>query len=362
MAESNQSITSLLDKYLKQVEQHPEWVPELGDIVYVVHGTGSDRDRVFTLDDIRTVLQTVFKTLHLEDDDATTDIEPAKITMCDDEESDYRTELLLDLLGSAQKGYGAMLELSKQYDGSTIKKLEILLGLAGTDLSQIKFDGEVKVDDVKTPIVKSVEDIDGTTHVTGYQVSDELLMLAKVYNNQGAQAYKRFRLKWDDSAKRFNLDYDGNISVNSFMYLLDNNRVFISPLYNPATGATNVKGLLLNWDSNQNRFDARLDGDLEVNGNLNGRVNLDALIVSPSNDNWQKETEWSAAGQSKRVLNNTSTDMSVTYFPSTKQGSAWQAESTTKIITIPPYQYRTFTWTGAVRNEGGVGIAAFIIG
>lgn len=70
MAESNQSITSLLYKYLKQVEQHPEWVPELGDIVYVVHGTGSDRDRVFTLDNIRTVLQTVFKTLHLEDDDS----------------------------------------------------------------------------------------------------------------------------------------------------------------------------------------------------------------------------------------------------------------------------------------------------
>lgn len=363
MAENNQSITTVVAKRAKQLLEHPNWKPSLEDIIYVTHGEGSDRDRFFSLEEVRDILQNLFKTIHLENNDATTDVSPAKIEMCDDEESDYRTNLLLDLLGSAQKGYGAKFELSKAYDENTIKKLEIILGVAGTDLSTIKFDGEIAVDDVKTPLVKSNNNVATENTATGYHIDSDNIIIRKVYNNAGGTpVYKAFKLKWDNDAKRFNLDYDGNMSVNGFMYLLDNNRVVVSPLYNPSTGATNVNGLVLAWDSNQNRFDARLDGDLEVNGNLDGRVNLDALIVSPSNDNWQKSSEWSAAGQSKRVLNNTSSDMSVTYFPSTKQGNAWQVESTSKTITIPPYSYKTFVWTGATKTVDSVSIAGFIVG
>lgn len=298
----------------------------------------------------------------LSDHELATAFENLKsLRLVDDAESDYRTEFFVDTDGNSNKGYGAKLEIAKQYDESTIKKLSIVLALVGNGLSKISFDGELEPDDVKTPIVKSVDNVDGAEQVTGYQISDNLLMLARLFNNQGSQAYRKFRLKWDNSAGRFNLDYDGDMNVNDFMYILDNKIVVISPLYNPATGATNINGIVLVWDNVNNRFDARIDGDVTVNGKLNGLMDLDALIVSPSNDNWQKSSEWTNAGQSKRVLNNTASDMSVTYFPSSKNNNGWQVESSTNIITIPPHHYRTFTWTGATRTVESNTIAGFLV-
>ena len=43
------SITSYIARKMWQEANHPEWTPDVGDLVYVCHGTGSDRDRVFTL-------------------------------------------------------------------------------------------------------------------------------------------------------------------------------------------------------------------------------------------------------------------------------------------------------------------------
>ena len=55
-----ENVTTLLDKWQKQKQDHPDWVPALEDILYVIHGTGSDRDRVYTLEKVRDLLQTVF--------------------------------------------------------------------------------------------------------------------------------------------------------------------------------------------------------------------------------------------------------------------------------------------------------------
>jgi hypothetical protein len=46
------SITTYNKLRERQLEDHPEWVPSLTDLVYVEHGTGSDRNRVFTLNEL----------------------------------------------------------------------------------------------------------------------------------------------------------------------------------------------------------------------------------------------------------------------------------------------------------------------
>lgn len=55
-----ENVTTLFDKWQKQQQDHPDWVPTLEDILYVIHGTGSDRDRVYTLEEVRDLMQTVF--------------------------------------------------------------------------------------------------------------------------------------------------------------------------------------------------------------------------------------------------------------------------------------------------------------
>ena len=56
MAENNQSITTYVAKKAAQDEAHPEYTPSLEDVLYVVHGTGSDRDRLYTLQQIATLI------------------------------------------------------------------------------------------------------------------------------------------------------------------------------------------------------------------------------------------------------------------------------------------------------------------
>lgn len=60
-----ENVTTLLDKWQKQQQDHPDWVPALEDILYVIHGTGRDRDRVYTLEEVRDMLQTVFTRIFL---------------------------------------------------------------------------------------------------------------------------------------------------------------------------------------------------------------------------------------------------------------------------------------------------------
>ena len=60
-----ENTTTLLEKWQKQRQDHPEWLPALEDILYVIHGTGSDRDRLYSLEEVRDLLQTVFTKIFL---------------------------------------------------------------------------------------------------------------------------------------------------------------------------------------------------------------------------------------------------------------------------------------------------------
>lgn len=55
-----ENITTLNVMKARQQGAHPEWTPDLIDLLYVEHGTGSDRNRVFTLEEVRDFLKVVF--------------------------------------------------------------------------------------------------------------------------------------------------------------------------------------------------------------------------------------------------------------------------------------------------------------
>lgn len=57
-------------------ENNPqEAIPALTDLLYMVHGTGGDRDRAYTLEEVRDLLQTVFTMLTLTKNGVTTTID-----------------------------------------------------------------------------------------------------------------------------------------------------------------------------------------------------------------------------------------------------------------------------------------------
>lgn len=59
----NGSITTVNELRARQEEDHPEWVPAVADLFYACHGTGSDRDRVFSIDELRELLQVAITSL-----------------------------------------------------------------------------------------------------------------------------------------------------------------------------------------------------------------------------------------------------------------------------------------------------------
>ena len=54
------SITTYNEMRTRQEEDHPDWVPALSDLLFLEHGMGSDRNRVFTLEEVRNLIQTLF--------------------------------------------------------------------------------------------------------------------------------------------------------------------------------------------------------------------------------------------------------------------------------------------------------------
>ena len=58
-----ENTTTLLEKWQKQQQEHPEWTPSLEDLLYFIHGSGSDRDRLYSVEELRDFLQTVITAL-----------------------------------------------------------------------------------------------------------------------------------------------------------------------------------------------------------------------------------------------------------------------------------------------------------
>ena len=58
-----ENVTTLFEKWQKQKQEHPEWTPSLEDLLYFIHGSGSDSDRIYSVEQLRDLLQTVITSL-----------------------------------------------------------------------------------------------------------------------------------------------------------------------------------------------------------------------------------------------------------------------------------------------------------
>lgn len=74
-----ENVTTLLEKWEKQQQDHPEWTPALEDILYVNHGSGSDRDRLYSLEQVRDLIQGLFELIHMEKNGSELDADGEKL-------------------------------------------------------------------------------------------------------------------------------------------------------------------------------------------------------------------------------------------------------------------------------------------
>lgn len=76
-----ENITTLLEKWQKQMQDHPEWLPALEDVFYLNHGSGSDRDRIYSLEQVRNLIQSLFTSLTVSNNGvANTTIDPGTVS------------------------------------------------------------------------------------------------------------------------------------------------------------------------------------------------------------------------------------------------------------------------------------------
>lgn len=74
-----ENTTTLLEKWQKQQQDHPEWTPALEDVFYLNHGSGSDRDRIYSLEQVRDLIQVIFELIHMEKNGSELDADGEKL-------------------------------------------------------------------------------------------------------------------------------------------------------------------------------------------------------------------------------------------------------------------------------------------
>lgn len=148
-----ENVTTLLDKWQKQRQDHPDWVPALEDILYVIHGTVSDRDRVYTLEQVRDLIQGVFELIHMEKNGSQLDADGEKLIVTKSTQGgNYTAKLDKDgmIVGFPTIGY-------IRYG---LRKIEFLAADGTTKV------GEFSLDNGKFKFDKSVN-VTGDVNATG---------------------------------------------------------------------------------------------------------------------------------------------------------------------------------------------------
>lgn len=132
-----ENTTTLLEKWQKQQQEHPDWAPTLEDLLYIIHGTGSDRDRIYSIEEVRNLIQSLFTSLHVTNNGvAETNITPGTVSTYGGVGIKARVQggLLLNITGN-----GIFLYASDE---------ETLLGslVWDSDAAAFKFTSNMKID------------------------------------------------------------------------------------------------------------------------------------------------------------------------------------------------------------------------
>ena len=167
-----ENVTTLLEKWQKQQQDHPEWTPALEDILYVNHGSGSDRDRLYSLEQVRDLIQGLFELIHMEKNGSELDADGEKLTVTKSTQGgDYTAKLDKDgmIVGFPTIGY-------IRYG---LRNIEFLAADGTTKV------GEFSLDNGKFKLDKSV-DVTGDVNASGdLSATGKVVSSGKEVNSYG---------------------------------------------------------------------------------------------------------------------------------------------------------------------------------
>lgn len=332
MADNNEetyeeSITSLDLMRQEQESAHPTDTPATTDLVYAQRGTGSDRNRVWTLSEIFALLA---------NESITELVIPAqggKMTL-----TGKRLKFEVVDGGGEPTGYKAEFA----YDG----------GIKFTENNVLKF-GVVKDSNAAT---FDATFYDGSIDV-GIGDGD-----TRVLVNKWVSAYNPNPSAGQPKA---------TITAKNCIAIVRS-----VPL--SGQGAYYIDEVVISADGIE--FWSEIGPDGTTVGTLSkvrtipfygaADTDVDNIVVLGSNGesgtNWEKKSEWSHKGQTKYVFNNSGENKTVGYYPAWYNSShQWQAADQISQMTIEPYGMRKFVYSGidkTISDGGGsVTLATFIV-
>lgn len=332
MADNNEetyeeSITSLDLMRQEQESAHPTDTPATTDLVYAQRGTGSDRNRVWTLSEIFALLA-----------------------------NESITELVIPAQGGKARLTGGKLKF-EALDGQ---------GEPNGNKAEFAYNGGIKFtegDVVKFGIVKDT--LTGTYDTTFYDGTLDMGMAdgdTRVLVNKWVSAYNHNPSAGQPKA---------TITAKNCIAIVRS-----VPL--SGQGAYYIDEVVISADGIE--FWSEIGPDGTTVGTLSkvrtipfygaADTDVDNIVVLGSNgesgDNWEKKSEWSHKGQTKYVFNNSSENKTVGYYPAWYNSShQWQAADQISQMTIEPYGMRKFVYSGidkTISDGGGsVTLATFIV-
>lgn len=328
MADNNEetfeeSITSLDLMRQEQTSAHPTDTPALTDMVYAQHGTGSDRNRVWTLSEIFAL---------------------------------FATGSISELIIPAQGGRAVL-------NGNKLNFEVVDGGGEPTGYkAEFAYNGGIKFTEnnvLKFGIARTSNDgpfeatfYDGTIDVGGGDGDSRVLV------NKWVRAYTHNPAEGQPKAT---IDAKDCIAIVRKKVL-------------SGQDAYGIEEVVIGPDGIE--FWSEISPDGTTVGTLSkvrtipfygaADTDLDNVVILGANGesggNWQKASEWTHKGQTKYVFNNSSESKSVTYYTVWYNSShQWQlVDGNGVTMTIEPYGMRKFVYSGVNKTVESVSIAALI--
>ncbi len=263
MAEE-QNIISYVERRAKQAEDHPDWKPALGDILYMTHGSGSDRDRFFALSEIAELIAANMNPIELE---ASGGGEHYKLTIthnsitCVKTAGDLTTTYKVDFFDESALG-------DVKTENFKAKKIS---GTTPVSASVYKLVIDTATELLGNLVVGSANDkkdvtIHGNVDIDGKFVSD---VTVGVPGNTPQETVPA------------DLRVVGNSTVDGEMYIKSGSKLHANEIA-PITGGAPLK----------------LDSDVDLEGvtNVKGHVSLGGIVVDCTSDTGTISVESKCAG------------------------------------------------------------------
>lgn len=329
MADNNEektfeeSITSIDLVRQEQESAHPTDTPALTDLLLAQHGTGSDRNRAWTLQEILDLFA-----------------------------GGAITELVISAQGGKMTLTGGKLKFEAT-DGQ---------GEPNGNKAEFAYNGGIKFmegDVVKFVIVKDA--LTGSYGITSYDGTLDMGMAdgdTRVLVNKWVSAYNH-----NPSAGQPN----ATVTAKNCIAIVRKREISVQGDYCIEEVVVSADGIEF-WSTFETSGTLTKVRTIPFYGAAD--TDVDNIVVLGSNGesgtDWEKKSEWSHKGQTKYVFNNSGENKTVGYYPVWYNSSyQWQAADQISQMTIEPYGMRKFVYSGIDKtiSEGGgsVTLATFIV-